>query len=169
MKTSEKGIALIKRFEGIHDGDLRAIGLQPKMCPSGIWTVGYGYALRNKRTGQWLKGKADYPLIAQQYPEMLTITEQRADELLREILTQYEDTVNNKVKLALSQNQFDALVSHTYNTGGSDTLFKLINADATMEEIQRWWVSRYIKGGGRVLAGLVARRREEFNLFKQSV
>ena len=41
-------IDLVKSFEGIHDGDLTVIGLQPKMCPAGIWTVGYGRALRSK-------------------------------------------------------------------------------------------------------------------------
>ena len=38
MKTSQKGINLIKYFESLHDGDLTEIGLQPKMCPAGIWT-----------------------------------------------------------------------------------------------------------------------------------
>ena len=38
MKTSQIGIDLIKHFEGLHDGDLKKIGLQPKKCPAGIWT-----------------------------------------------------------------------------------------------------------------------------------
>ena len=38
MKTSQIGISLIKHFEGLHDGDLKKIGLQPKKCPAGIWT-----------------------------------------------------------------------------------------------------------------------------------
>ena len=45
MRTSNKGIDLIKEFEGLHDGDLSIIGLQPKMCPAGIWTQGYGHAI----------------------------------------------------------------------------------------------------------------------------
>ena len=60
MKTSSSGIALIAYFEQYHDGDLTKIGLQPKMCPAGIWTVGLGHALINKNTGKWLKGQQDY-------------------------------------------------------------------------------------------------------------
>ena len=40
MKTGIKGIDLIKEFESLHDGDLKQVGLQPKMCPAGIWTEG---------------------------------------------------------------------------------------------------------------------------------
>jgi lysozyme len=40
MKISEKGLDLIKHFESLHDGDLTIVGLQPKMCPAGIWTEG---------------------------------------------------------------------------------------------------------------------------------
>ena len=56
MKTSQKGINLIKYFESLHDGDLTEIGLQPKMCPAGIWTEGYGHAIRDLK-GQFFKGK----------------------------------------------------------------------------------------------------------------
>lgn len=45
MKTSENGIILIKHYESLHDGDLSRIGLQPKMCPAGYWTEGYGHAI----------------------------------------------------------------------------------------------------------------------------
>ena len=55
MKTSQVGINLIKHFEGLHDGDLKEIGLQPKKCPAGIWTQGYGSAMRDKN-GNFLKG-----------------------------------------------------------------------------------------------------------------
>lgn len=36
---NEAGISLIKEFESLHDGDLSVIGLQPKQCPAGIWTI----------------------------------------------------------------------------------------------------------------------------------
>ena len=41
MRTSERGMNLIKKYEGLHDGDLKAIGLQPKMCPANVWTEGW--------------------------------------------------------------------------------------------------------------------------------
>ena len=63
MKTSSNGIAMIAMFEQYHDGDLSMIGLQPKMCPAGIWTVGLGHALINKETDKKIKGQQDYALI----------------------------------------------------------------------------------------------------------
>jgi lysozyme len=49
MKTSNVGIQLIQEFESLHDGDLTMIGLQPKMDPIGIWTEGYGHAMRDSK------------------------------------------------------------------------------------------------------------------------
>ena len=54
MKTNNEGIKLIKDFESLHDGDLTLIGLQPKMDPIGIWTEGYGRAMRDKK-GNFIK------------------------------------------------------------------------------------------------------------------
>jgi lysozyme len=166
MKTSEAGIDLIKHFEGLHDGDLKKIGLQPKMCPAGIWTVGYGYALVNKNTGQWLKGEKDFHLIAKQYPDYVNMTEIQAEKLLAWCLTKYEGIVLKKVKATITQNQFDALVSHTFNTGGSDTLFKLVN-QGKIKEATEWIRTKYTTGGGKVLPGLVRRRAAEAVLFSK--
>ena len=58
MRTSIVGINLIKEFESLHDGDLSKIGIQPKMDPIGIWTEGYGKAMRGD-DGCFLKGKKD--------------------------------------------------------------------------------------------------------------
>ena len=164
MKTSQTGINLIKHYEGLHDGNLKKIGLQPKMCPAGIWTVGYGYALVNKNTGKWLKGNADYPLIEVQYPDYVNMTEVQAEKLLEYSLLKYENKVNKKLTVSVSQNMYDALVSHTYNTGGSDTLFRLVNAEKTLEAA-KWIETRYTTAEGEVLPGLVKRRKSESKLF----
>lgn len=164
MKTSNKGISLIKYFEGLHDGDLKKIGLQPKPCPANVWTIGWGYALVNKKTGKFLKGQGDYKLIAEQYPEYLNMTIEQADKLLDIALIKYEGIVNKRLKVSVNQNQYDALVSHTYNTGGSDTLFNLVNA-GKLTDAQKWIRERYITAEGKVKAGLVRRRKEESILF----
>lgn len=164
MKTGKKGIELIKNFEGLHDGNLSKIGLQPKMCPANIWTIGWGYALVNKKTGKFLKGQEDYKLIAEQYPEYMNMTIEQATNLLGMSLAKYEDKVNKRLTVSVSQNQYDALVSHTYNTGGSDTLFKLVNT-GKLKEAGEWIKTKYITGGGKVLPGLVRRRKEESILF----
>lgn len=155
MKISQIGIDLIKHFEGLHDGDLKKIGLQPKKCPAGIWTQGYGSAMRDKN-GNFLKGNI--------MPNV-TITEKEAEVLLDKTLDVFENIVMRKIKILIKQNQFDALVSHTYNTGGSDTLFKLINQKAPAEQIKKWFETKYITGGGKKLEGLVRRRKAESKLF----
>lgn len=161
MKTSDTGIQLIKSFEGLHDGDLTMIGLQPKLCPAGVWTAGYGRAL--VLDGKQIK--ADYSLqqVMQMFPLLATLTEADAEKMLRKDLLSYEITVKRNVKRALQQHEFDALVSHTYNTGGSKTLFAL--AEKQSPAIKDWFLTRYITANGKQLAGLVKRRKAEWVLY----
>jgi lysozyme len=161
MKTGNDGLNLIKEFEGLHDGDLSQVGLQPKMCPAQIWTEGWGRAMRDDR-GNFIKGAANKNLA---YSRITIRTKQDADKALVEDLRVFERIVSFKIKVPLTQNQFDALVSYTYNTGGSDTLFKLINRKAPEEQIRKWFETKYITANGVKLAGLVRRRKEESNLF----
>ena len=165
-RTSSTGIALIAYFEQYHDGDMHQIGLQPKMCPAGIWTVGLGHALINKKTGKWLKGHGDYREMLQQYPEYITMTKQQADELLRQDLLNYENKVQKGLKVAVNQAQFDALVSFCYNCGWSETLFRMINGKEPTEKIVSWWQTHYITGNGKVLKGLIFRRKVESEYFR---
>jgi lysozyme len=156
MKTTETGIDLIKYFEGLHDGDLKQIGLQPKKCPAGIWTEAYGHAMRDAQ-GNFLKGN--------KMPQGTVSTEEEAENLLKKDLEIFELIVTRKLKRAILPNQFDALVSHTYNTGGSDGLFKLVNQNALDDQIRKWFETKYITGGGKKLNGLVARRKAESKLY----
>lgn len=161
MRTSQAGIKLIKEFESLHDGDLKQIGLQPKMDPVGIWTEGYGRAMR-KPNGQFARGLVDKKWAM----ENITIkTEKEAQEALAQDVKPREHIVAQKIKISLNQNQFDALVSYVYNTGGSDTLFKLINQKAPEEQIRKWFTTKYITSKGVKLPGLVRRREAEANLF----
>ena len=137
MKTSEKGISLIKSFEGCR--------LTAYMCPAGIWTIGYGH------TAGVTQGQ--------------TITQAQADRFLKSDLEKYEKYVN-ATGLVLNQNQFDALVSFTYNCGAGN-LKKLI-ANRTLPEIAEAMLL-YNKGGGKVLTGLVRRREAERKLFLEEV
>jgi lysozyme len=161
MKTSIVGINLIKEFESLHDGDLSTIGLQPKMCPAKVWTEGYGRAMRNK-DGVFLKGTKDKK---EAYANITISNKQEAEKALIEDLRVFERIVSFKIKILLTQNQFDALVSYTYNTGGSDTLFKLINKKAPEEQISKWFETKYITANGVRLNGLVRRRKAESDLF----
>ena len=161
MKTDSKGIELIKKYESLHDGDLKMIGLQPKMCPAGIWTEGYGRAMRNDK-GLFVKGAENRNLA---FSKITINTEKEAMLALEQDLKIYENIVIRNVKVTLTQNQFNALVSYVYNTGGSSTLYSLINTKATKAKIQNWFETKYISAGGVTLPGLVKRRKEESNLY----
>ena len=139
MKTSPKGIALIKEFEGLR--------LKAYKCPGGVWTIGYGHTAGVKSG--------------------MVITEAQAEEYLKADLIVFERYLNG-LGLALNQNQFDALVSFIYNVGtgnfSSSTLLRKVRANpqdnSIMDEFLRWVYSK-----GRVLPGLQRRRLDEMKLY----
>lgn len=161
MKTSQKGIDLIKHFEGLHDGDLHVMGLQPKMDPIGIWTEGYGRAMRDKNN-KFIKGIANKKLA---YYRITIRSEAQAEIALIQDLIRFEKIVTRRIGVIINQNNFDALVSHTYNTGGSTGLFKLINTKSKDSLIKNWFETKYISADGVHLKGLVIRRKAESNLY----
>ncbi len=143
MKTSQKGIDLILSFEGF--------SAKPYLDSAGIPTIGYGNTYYPGGRKVTMKDPA--------------ITREKGAELFATVLPTYEKIVASKVKTTLTQNQFDALVSHTYNTGGSDGLFSLVNKKAGETEIRNWFTTKYITAGGKVLNGLIRRRNAEADLF----
>lgn len=165
MRTSKVGLNLIKEFESLHDGSLAIIGLQPKMDPIDIWTEGYGRAMRDDN-GNFIKGAAKKELA---YSRITIHNAVQADKALLEDLVSFERIVATKIKKILNQNQFDALVSYTYNTGGSSTLFTLINSNASKEAIMNWFTTKYITADGIREPGLVRRRKAEATLYFKEV
>ncbi len=144
MQTSEKGIALIKQFEGCK--------LTAYQDSVGVWTIGYGWT-------QPVEGK---PIRAG-----MTIKQETAERLLKTGLVSYESDLSRLVKVGLTQGQFDALVSFTYNLGArslsTSTLLRKLNAGdytGAADEFMRW-----NKAGGKVLKGLTRRREAERALF----
>lgn len=145
MKTSQAGIDLIKRFEGLE------LTAYPDPGTGGEpWTIGYGH------TGNVKPGD--------------TVTEAEAEEILRQDLEKFEDCVNAYISVPLTQAQFDALVSFAFNVGcgalKSSTLLRLLNnGDYEAAEAQ---FGRWNKAAGRVLAGLTRRREAERDLFQSA-
>ena len=144
MQTSDKGIALIKQFEGCK--------LTAYQDSVGVWTIGYGWT-------QPVDGK---PIRAG-----MTIKQETADRLLKTGLVSYESDVSRLVKVGLTQGQFGALVSFAYNLGAralsTSTLLRKLNAGdyaGAADEFLRW-----NKAGGKVLNGLTRRREAERALF----
>ena len=163
MKTSILGIELIKHFESLHDGDLKKIGLQPKLCPANVWTVGYGHAVKHPN-GRVVRGSTDIETLNKMFPQFATMTEKEAGDLLQIDLLSYEKLVDEYLEREITQNEYDALVSHTYNTGGSRSLFKFVNQNIP-EMVYKWFTQHYITVNGVVFRGLQRRRQTEWTLY----
>jgi lysozyme len=165
MNINKNGIDLIKSFESLHDGDLTQIGLQPKMCPAKIWTVGYGRALVNPATRKFLKGDADKAEAYKMYPN---ITAEEAERMLARDLESFVRAITPMITSKLNDNQFSALVSFSYNLGaaslGKSTLLKKLNANPSDPTIKAEFV-KWNKAGGVVLNGLTRRREAEAKLY----
>jgi lysozyme len=149
MKLSDNGLRLIKGFEGFHrrlpDGSCTTY-----YCPANVLTIGYGCTEGIKEGDVW--------------------TEVQAEEALRHEIAKHEAAVARLVTIEINQNQYDALVSFSYNCGSGalskSTLLKRVNAgdfQAAGREFAKW-----NKGGGKVLPGLVARRAREAALFARA-
>lgn len=144
MRISEEGKDLIKLFEGVR--------LKAYKCSAGVPTIGYGNTY--------------YPNGDKvQMNDVITL--EQAKELFDDLIVRYERIVNSKLKVDVKQNEFDALVSHTYNTGGSSTLFKLVNMEAPKDKIKNWFTTKYITANGKRLQGLVIRRQKEWDLYNK--
>lgn len=145
MKTGTEGIELIKHFEGFYP--------TAYLCPAGKLTIGYGHT---KEAGPPVVNWGD------------RVTEPEACNILRRDLTSVETDVFSAITASLTQCQFDALVSFTFNLGigalRRSTLRKIINAGGDGELVAREFV-RWNKCGGKPLAGLTRRRRAEAALW----
>lgn len=142
MKISDKGLALIKSFEGCH--------LEAYKCPAGVWTIGFGHT---KGVYQGMK-----------------ISQSQAESFLREDCARFEKNVNgfsNKYKW--TQDEFDALVCFAFNIGSINKLTGTPSGSRTKQEIADT-IRLYNKDAiGKVLPGLVRRRQAEYELFTTGV
>ncbi len=139
MKTSQNGINKIKKYENLK--------LKAYKCSAGKPTIGYGHT-KEVYMGQ-------------------TISKEKAEEFFREDLKgpeRYVNEVNKNKKYNLNQNQFDSLVSFTYNAGPKK--LKTLTQNRTKAQLPNG-MKLYNKVGKKVIKGLVNRRQDEINLFNQ--
>lgn len=141
MIISQKGIDLIKKFEGFSDKEY--------ICPAGKTTIGYGHVI----------------LADEHFQEPMTRRE--AENLLKKDLEPRQKSLNSFLKVKVNQNQFDALMSLIYNIGVGNfqksTLLKFVNDrlfDKVPDQFIRWC---YISG--EKSTGLINRREEEIKLW----
>ncbi len=145
-KTGTKGIELIKKFEGFKS--------KPYLCPAKIPTIAYGATFYPNGKKVTMTDKA--------------LTEAEGVELLKTMLTKFEQYVDSFCVDSITQNQFDALVSFCYNLGPSSlkssTLLKKVNKNPNDETIRAEFM-KWVKSGGVTLQGLVSRRTAEADLY----
>ena len=142
---NERGIEIVKSFEGL--------ALRPYVCAGEVNSVGYG-ATRSSTGG---------PIDLDMEP----ISEIEAEALLLRDLESSQGWVRRLIKTALTENQYSALVSFTFNVGAGalqrSTLRMKLNRSeyqGAADEFPKWRIA-----GGRILAGLVRRRAAERTLF----
>ena len=153
METSQRGIDLIKRYEGFIS--------KAYLCPANKITIGWGHCSKDLKLGQ-------------------TITEKEAENLLKKDLRKFESKLNYSLQhdnVTLNQNQFDACISFIFNLGFSAFIFstlykKLKKGDyaGASEEFMKWvYITKTDPETGErfkiKLKGLETRRKSEQELF----
>lgn len=149
-QISGKALAAVKKLEGL--------SLKPYKDSCGIWTIGYGSTFYEG--GRKVTEKDG------------TITEARAEYLLKLHLQTFERGVDSFTRDDISQNQFDALVIFAYNVGlgalKSSTLLKLVNENPNNPEIKTQfmrWNKGTVDGALVEIKGLTNRRQAEANMY----
>ena len=144
MKTSQVGINLIKHYEGFYS--------KPYRCPAGKWTIGYGHVINDGR------------VLPVDCDRVFSIGE--IDALLIADLKRFERGVTLYCPVQLTQNQFDALVSFSFNLG-----LGTLQRSTVRQKINRGDIAgagkvllKYNKASGKVLRGLDLRRKDEYAL-----
>jgi lysozyme len=146
MNISQKGIDLIKKFEGFSPNAYR--------CPAGKMTIGYGHVIQAERE------RFNAPL-----------TEADAERILLKDVKTAEATINKGTHTPLTQGQYDALVSLVFNWGGSNFLrsqgLKYLNSyDYALAAKEFFSFDKgIVKVSGTVMPGLVKRRQAEWDLW----
>jgi lysozyme len=148
-KTSEKGLELIKYFEGFRENAYK--------CPAGVVTIGYGSTYYENGSKIKINDIVD---------------KERATDLLNGTLRFFELEVDKMTRDDITQDQFDALVSFAYNVGSQalrgSTLLKKVNKDPNDKTISLEF-TKWVKAGGKTLAGLVTRRISESKLYSSGI
>ena len=164
-EINQAGLDLIKSFEGIVDGDPTTVNLDPYLDPVGIWTIGWGHAIRDGN--DFLRGRENKKRASALYAG--GITREQAETLLKADLIDACRDVQAMVGPRCSDNQFAALVSFAFNCGVTNlkksTLLRLFTAGdftGAATEFVKW-----NKAAGKVLAGLTRRREAESALFSR--
>jgi lysozyme len=161
VKVSKELIKMLKHHEGVR--------YKPYQCPAGLWTIGVGHVMypEQAKIPSSIEGMAKrkaYPLKPEDNRRW---SEEEVDSILAKDVVRFERGVERYLPIKLSQNEFDSLVSFSFNLGlgvlqRSTLRQALLRGDKTAA-IQS--LLKYNKAGGKVLKGLDNRRKDEAALF----
>jgi len=160
MQISKNGMKLIEMFENRE--------YEAYLDSGGELTVGVGHLLTKgeKYSGKIVAEDSNGELYYVRYDRRLNDTE--VDNILRYDLSIAEDVINSKVKVKLTQYQYDALVSFVFNVGvqafKDSTLLKVLNNkdyDGVPIQMRRW-----IRDNGLIIGGLITRRNNEIKVWE---
>ena len=156
MNVSDKSIKVIKHHEGVRT--------TPYQCPALLWTIGVGHVIDPNHARVPLAERKSLP-IPEGWNRKISMEE--VDDILRKDLATFERGVERFCPVKLTQGQFDALVSFSFNVGlgtlqRSTLRQKVLRGD--MEGAAEEFL-KYTIGGGKVLKGLVNRRNDERAMF----
>jgi len=156
MKVSDKAIEMIKHHEGVR--------FKPYQCPAKLWTIGVGHVLYPDQSKIPVDQRGAYALRPEDNRQF---SKEEVDGILRNDLDRFERGVEKFCPVALTQGQFDGLVSFSFNVGlgtlqRSTLRQKVLRGDkeGAAEELLK-----YCMAGGKVLKGLQNRRLDERSLF----
>jgi len=157
MKVSAKAIKMIKHHEGVRQ--------KPYRCPAKLWTVGVGHVLYPEQGKLKIDDRDGFALKIEDFR---VFSMEEVDGILRTDLDRFERGVEKFCPVPLTQGQFDALVSFSFNVGlgtlqRSTLRQKVLRGDmeGASEELLK-----YCMAGGKVLKGLLNRRKDEQAVFK---
>ncbi|MEJ5962824.1 lysozyme [Pedobacter immunditicola] len=144
MQIDKIGRQLIYNEEGVV--------LNSYLCSAGIPTLGIGFTY--------------YPSTGKKVKMGEKITRVECDQIFNQIIKTFEQAVNKAIKVALTQNQFNALVSLCFNIGvgafTGSTLVKKINTQSHILDIEKWFLAWKNSGGKPILLN---RRKREFKIY----
>ena len=156
MKISARGIQLIKHWEGVR--------YRPYTCSARLFTIGVGHVLYPNQGRLPLDQRDAYPLEPN---DNRTFSKDEVDGILSTDLIRFEVGVARLFPMVLTTGQNDALVSFSFNLGlggvQRSTLRSKVLRGETQEAADEFL--KFTRGGGKILPGLVKRRRDERALF----
>ena len=161
MKVSKRLLDMLAHHEGVR--------YKPYQCPAKLWTIGVGHVMYPEQAkipsnAEGMARRKAYPLRPQ---DNRTWSKEEVDKLLAADVVRFERGVERLITIRLSQNEFDALVSFSFNLGlgvlQRSTIRQALNRGDKVAAMQS--LRKYNKAGGKILKGLDNRRKDEEALF----